>query len=83
MTSGWDSAMKTTATTGPEHPGTEGTRTPAGPGTSGTGMLRAAREFLMTHRTDYDTAIREFSWPRPTTFNFRARLVRRDRRGAP
>ena len=37
---------------------------------AGTGMLRAAREFLMTHRTDYETAVRDFRWPRPATFNF-------------
>src|SRR6195952_3623020 len=61
MTSGSDSAMQTAA----------GTEAWARSETSvGTGMLRAAREFLMTHRTDYDTAVREFSWPRPATFNF-------------
>src|SRR6195952_2001325 len=61
MTSGSDSAMQTAA----------GTEASARSETSvGTEMLRAAREFLMTHRTDYDTAVRDFSWPRPATFNF-------------
>jgi acetyl-CoA synthetase len=32
--------------------------------------FRAARDFLLAHRTDYDTAYAEFSWPRPERFNF-------------
>ena len=37
---------------------------------AGTEMLRAAREFLLEHRTDYDVAVRDFRWPRPEYFNF-------------
>ena len=37
---------------------------------SATEMLRAAREFLLTNRTDYTTSIRDFVWPRPEYFNF-------------
>ncbi|KAA5838345.1 AMP-binding protein [Saccharopolyspora hirsuta] len=29
-----------------------------------------ARDFLLRHRTDYDTARREFRWPRPAEFNW-------------
>jgi acetyl-CoA synthetase len=32
--------------------------------------LREARDLLLAHRTDYDTARREFRWPRPAEFNF-------------
>jgi acetyl-CoA synthetase len=32
--------------------------------------VRAARDFLLEHRTDYDTAYAQFSWPRPEHFNF-------------
>jgi acetyl-CoA synthetase len=32
--------------------------------------FRAARDFLVEHRTDYDTAYARFRWPRPETFNF-------------
>jgi acetyl-CoA synthetase len=32
--------------------------------------LRAARDFLLEHRTDYDTAYAQFGWPRPEHFNF-------------
>jgi acetyl-CoA synthetase len=32
--------------------------------------FRAARDFLLDHRTDYDTAYAKFSWPRPDHFNF-------------
>ena len=32
--------------------------------------LRAARDLLLTHREEYDTAYREFRWPRLTTFNW-------------
>jgi acetyl-CoA synthetase len=30
----------------------------------------AARDFLLRHRSDYDTAIREFRWPAVDTFNW-------------
>jgi acetyl-CoA synthetase len=32
--------------------------------------LRAARDFLIEHREDYDAAMAGFSWPRPERFNF-------------
>jgi acetyl-CoA synthetase len=32
--------------------------------------LRAARDFLFEHRSDYDTAYARFDWPRPEEFNF-------------
>jgi acetyl-CoA synthetase len=32
--------------------------------------LRVARDFLLEHRTDYDTAYAQFRWPRPEQFNF-------------
>ncbi len=32
--------------------------------------LRAARDFLLEHATDYDTAYARFEWPRPEAFNF-------------
>jgi len=32
--------------------------------------FRAARDFLLEHRTDYDTARAGFEWPRPEEFNF-------------
>ncbi|MCJ1681152.1 AMP-binding protein [Streptomyces sp. APSN-46.1] len=35
-----------------------------------TAAFRAARDVLQKHRDDYDTAYREFSWPRLTTFNW-------------
>ncbi len=38
--------------------------------TSPTEALRTARDFLVEHRTDYDTAYARFSWPRPEQFNF-------------
>ena len=30
----------------------------------------AAREFLLSHREDYDTAYRDFRWPEITEFNW-------------
>jgi len=30
----------------------------------------AARDFLLAHRTDYDTAVRDFRWPALTEFNW-------------
>src|ERR1700751_5497303 len=38
--------------------------------TTPTAQFRAARDFLLAHRTDYATAYAKFSWPRPATFNF-------------
>ena len=38
--------------------------------TTATDQLRAARDFLLEHRSDYDTAVRDFVWPRPGHFNF-------------
>src|SRR6185503_12192201 len=32
--------------------------------------FRDARSFLLKHRADYDTAIREFRWPDPAPFNW-------------
>ena len=32
--------------------------------------FRAARDLLLAHRTDYDTAYASFEWPRPEHFNF-------------
>lgn len=38
--------------------------------TSATEMFRAARDFLLQHREDYDTAYEGFAWPRPDRFNW-------------
>jgi len=35
-----------------------------------TGRLRSARDFLLEHREDYETAYREFRWPELETFNW-------------
>ena len=51
-------------------PGSDATADSAAPATSGTDQLRAAREFLLDHRSDYETAVRDFRWPRPAAFNF-------------
>jgi acetyl-CoA synthetase len=32
--------------------------------------LRAARDFLLAHRSDYATARAKFEWPCPDEFNF-------------
>jgi acetyl-CoA synthetase len=32
--------------------------------------FKAARDFLLAHRTDYATAYRDFRWPQPTHFNW-------------
>src|SRR5215471_11801352 len=37
---------------------------------SATDEFRAARDFLLAHRTDYVTAYSKFRWPRPERFNF-------------
>jgi acetyl-CoA synthetase len=38
--------------------------------TSATEEFRAARDFLLTHREDYATAYKGFTWPRPDFFNW-------------
>ncbi|WP_159774493.1 AMP-binding protein [Streptomyces sp. HM190] len=38
--------------------------------TSATEEFRAARDFLLAHREDYDTACKGFRWPRPDFFNW-------------
>jgi acetyl-CoA synthetase len=38
--------------------------------TSATDQFRVARDFLLEHRTSYDTACAGFGWPRPEHFNF-------------
>jgi acetyl-CoA synthetase len=38
--------------------------------TSPTEQFRAARDFLLQHRTDYRAAVDGFRWPRPEHFNF-------------
>jgi len=38
--------------------------------TSSTDVFRAARDLLLAHRTDYDTARREFAWPDLDEFNW-------------
>jgi acetyl-CoA synthetase len=35
-----------------------------------TTVFRQARDLLVTHRTDYERASREFRWPRPERFNW-------------
>ena len=35
-----------------------------------TDEFRRARDFLLAHREDYDTAYEQFVWPRPQEFNF-------------
>ncbi|MFC3448231.1 AMP-binding protein [Amycolatopsis speibonae] len=32
--------------------------------------FREARDYLQAHREDYETAYRDFTWPRPTEFNW-------------
>ena len=38
--------------------------------TAATEALRAARQFLLDHREDYDAAVAGFDWPRPAEFNW-------------
>ena len=45
-------------------------RNDASPHASGTGALRAARDLLLTHRTDYAAAAAEFAWPALDEFNW-------------
>ena len=49
---------------------------------SSTGTFRAARDFLLEQREDYDAAYREFRWPELERVQLGARLVRRRRRAA-
>ena len=37
---------------------------------SPTEQFRAARDFLLAHRSDYEIAYSGFEWPRPDEFNF-------------
>ncbi|MGG8409562.1 AMP-binding protein [Streptomyces sp. 12297] len=37
---------------------------------SATGSFRAARDFLLAHREDYEAACAGFTWPRPERFNW-------------
>jgi acetyl-CoA synthetase len=53
-----------------------------------TANLKAARDFLLAHRADYDTAYRDFRWPVLEKFNwaldwFDAALARGDAAGRP
>ena len=54
----------------------------------GAAEFKAARDFLLAHRTDYDAACRDFRWPAPTHFNwaldwFDAELARGDSAARP
>lgn len=40
------------------------------PATPATEAVRAARDFLFDHATDYDGAVAGFRWPELTEFNF-------------
>lgn len=40
------------------------------PATPATEAVRTARDFLLHHPHDYDTAVAQFRWPHPDTFNF-------------
>ncbi|MHA7987692.1 AMP-binding protein [Rathayibacter sp. CAU 1779] len=40
------------------------------PATAGTAAVRAARDFLFEHATDYDGAVAGFDWPQLEEFNF-------------
>ncbi|MFD3513745.1 AMP-binding protein [Streptomyces sp. NPDC058657] len=42
----------------------------AGGGLSGVAAFRAARDFLLAHREDYQAAYDGFRWPRPAHFNW-------------
>ncbi|MFJ8586626.1 AMP-binding protein [Streptomyces sp. NPDC093595] len=41
-----------------------------GRATKATGEFRAARDFLLRHREDWETAYKGFTWPRPERFNW-------------
>ena len=51
--------------------------------TPATAAFRAARDLLLSHREDYDAAMREFAWPELDGVQLGAGLVRRDRGRAP
>jgi acetyl-CoA synthetase len=44
--------------------------TDGGPPGPATAAFRQARDYLLAHREDYDTAYREFRWPELDTFNY-------------
>ena len=45
-------------------------QTPPGTSQSSTAAFLAARDFLITHRTEWDRAVREFRWPTLDYFNW-------------
>ena len=45
-------------------------RNDASPDASGTGALRAARDLLIAHRTEYTAALARFAWPALDEFNW-------------
>jgi acetyl-CoA synthetase len=45
-------------------------RNDASPSASGPGALRAARDLLLAHRTEYSTAVARFAWPALDEFNW-------------
>ena len=45
-------------------------RNDASPHASGTGALRAARDLLLAHRTEYTAAVARFAWPALDEFNW-------------
>jgi acetyl-CoA synthetase len=45
-------------------------RNDASPSASGPGALRAARDLLLAHRTEYSTAVARFAWPVLDEFNW-------------
>ena len=45
-------------------------RNDASPHASGTGALRAARDLLLAHRTEYAAAVARFAWPELDEFNW-------------
>jgi acetyl-CoA synthetase len=45
-------------------------RNDASPHASGTGALRAARDLLLAHRTEYASAVAHFAWPALDEFNW-------------
>ena len=44
--------------------------TDGGRPTDATAAFRQARDYLLAHREDYDTAYRDFRWPQLDTFNY-------------
>ena len=45
-------------------------RNDASPHASGTDALRAARDLLIAHRTEYTAAVDRFAWPALDEFNW-------------